>query len=338
MNKAGKELVSRIMAILQDRLPRHVADVKFLSSPEPALKIEFRDGHSVTAKCCIRHQLRPSTLPLVELTCLKSPHSIVFTNFVSRPLAERLREKNIWFADACGNIYIELPGRLLLLSVGATPYRQYLERVSVVTENGAKLMLYLLVHGPEVSATYREIAEQSGLSLGSVSVLMKALMKQHVVEGGRRHYRVVDGARLLELWIQAYIEKLKPRRALGRFVTPQRNDMDEFIDVIRSNNLPVIVGGEAGAGELTGYLRAVSAELWLEPRDFESVRSRLRLMASPEGNITVYASFNPRIPEWAPKERIAPVPMLMGDLVAVGDARCLETAQEIQKEYLQWTI
>jgi len=331
-------LVSRIMAILQDRLPRHVTDVKFLGSPEPALRIEFRDGHSVTAKCCIRHQLRPSTLPLVESTCLKSRHSIVFTNFVSRPLAERLREKNIWFADACGNIYIELPGRLLLLSLGATPHRQYLERASVVTENGAKLMLYLLVHGPEIGTTYREIAEQSGLSLGSVSVLMKALMRQQVVEGGRRHYRVTDGARLLELWIQAYLEKLKPRRILGRFLAPQRNDVKELIDVIRREDLPVIVGGEAGAGELTGYLRAVSAELWLEPGDFESVRNRLRLMASPEGNIVVHANFNPRISEWSPKKRIAPVPMLIGDLVAVGDARCIETAQEIQKEYLQWTV
>ncbi|RKY98036.1 MAG: hypothetical protein DRQ10_07855 [Candidatus Hydrothermota bacterium] len=338
LNKAERELVTRILTILKDRLPQDIVTVEVRYEPRPILRIRFKDGLAIDAHCYIRSQLRPSTLPLLESACREKRHAIIFTNFVSRPIAERLRKGKIWFADACGNVYIEVPQRLMFFTIGATPHKHYLERTNILTENGAKLMFYLLTHGPEIEATYRNIADDSGLSLGSVSILMKALARQRIVEGARRNYRIVDGERLLDLWTQAYLEKLKPKRFLGRFISLYRKDLSKLKEAVQKMKLSVGLSGELAAEVLTGYLKAQSVDLWVDLEEFEEVKTKLRLMKSQNGNIRVYTHFNLKALSWSPMDKIMPVPVVISDFIEIDDPRCLETVEELQKRYLQWTL
>lgn len=300
--------------------------------------LKIKNGGTVRALCCIKPQLRPSTLPLVIEGCGRDEPVIVITQFVSRPIAEKLRKNKIWFADAAGNVYIEVPGKLFVFVVGNPPPKIYEDKNTLKTESGAKLMLYLLTHGPEIEATYRKIAEKTGLSLGRTSHLVRALLNNGIMRKNGKTYSVIDGKRLFELWMEVYVEKLKPKRFEGVYLSKFRSNLTELYERVRKMNLPAGIGDELGGEILSLYLKARYAGLWIRLEDKELLQRELGLMRTEKGNIRVYKHFNPNVIWWSPRKGVMPVPMIIADLLETGDVRCRETARILQEKYLKWTM
>lgn len=311
-------------------------NLEFIFNGDVYLKI--KNGGTITAHCCIKSQLRPSTLPIVLDECQKRKPAIVVTDFVSKPIAEKLRHNKIWFIDTVGNAYIEIPGKLFVYIIGKTSNKIYLGKNTLKTENGAKLMLYILTHGPDFESTYRRIAEETGVSLGRISHLMKALLKNEIIHKTGTRYSVVNGKAIFEMWIEAYIEKLKPKHFKGVYLSKYHSDLVKLYDVITNSRIPVGIGDELGGEVLTNYLKAKNASLWTRLEDFELLRKELKLLKTERGNIRVYELFNPKITEWSPLKGIMPVPMIIGDLLETDDVRCRETAIMLREKFLKWTM
>ncbi len=300
--------------------------------------LRIKNGGTVTASCCIKSQLRPSTLPLILEECKKDEPVIVITQFVSRPIAEKLRQNKIWFADTVGNVYIEVPGKLFVFVIGKSQKRVYEEKNTLKTESGAKLILYLLTHGPEIEATYRKIAEETGLSLGRTSHLVRALLKNEILRKNGKTYSVTDGKKLFEIWIEVYIERLKLKRLEGIYLSKFHSNLVELYKRVTKLNIPAGIGDELGGEILSGYLKAKYASLWIRLEDKELLKKELGLLRTEKGNIKVYEHFNPQIIWWSPQKGIIPVPMIIADLLETDDVRCRETAMMLREKFLKWTI
>ena len=135
--------------------------------------------------------------------------------------------------------------------------------------------------------------------------------------GERR--RLMNGERLLDHWTEAYARTLRPRLLLGRF----RGDIAALHE--RAARWPegVLIGGELAAARLTRHLRPGTATFYAQAID-PKVVLELVLKADAEANVDFRRRFWEFPGEEAP---LTPTLLVYADLLAIGDARCLETAQ-----------
>lgn len=184
---------------------------------------------------------------------------------------------------------------------------------------GLKVLFPLLCNPNWTDRPYREIAQLAGVAHGTVGWVLAELAKRGFMAevGGKR--RLLQPERLLQQWVEAYAGTLRPRLLLGRFHT----DALDWHKTIDPGKYGLLLGGEPAAARLTHHLRPGTVTLYgpkLEPR----LLLDQRLRADPQGNVEILRRF------WKfdnEDPSIVPLPLVYADLLAIGDARCLETAK-----------
>lgn len=269
----------------------------------------------------VRRGLRPATLGAVVHQLKTRPgRPLLVADYVTPQLADALRAHAVEFIDAAGNAFLNQPPVLVFVK-GQRPARQEaaIEPGRVFQPAGLQVLYALLARPDLANRPYREIAVAGGAAHGTVGWVMADLQALgHLAKvGGRR--RLINAERLLDRWVEAYARTLRPRLLLGRF----RGDMG----ALRGRTAPwpegVLIGGELAAARLTRHLRPGTATLYAEALDTRLVRE-LRLGADPDGNVDFRRRF------WTfPGEDplLTPALLVYADLLAIGDARCLETAE-----------
>lgn len=315
-------------------------------APDLLLTLPLAEQRLLVCGEIVRH-LRPAQLPLLEhrleqVTRLgPCEHGLVITNYVSANLAGRLRDKGIWFLDAVGNAYLEVPGTVMVYATGNRPPTTAPTRGAYLSPAGAKVLFLLLKYGPEVSLTYRNMASLLGVSLGRVSQIMQELLQVGILSQRQRgHYRVVQPKRLLENWVTAYSTKLKPKLALGRFAWSHGREFRRIATWAKEQSrLPgLAVGGEYAAEVLTEHLRAATAALWIPKDQLPQLCQSFKLLRSDEGVVEAVAAFSP---EAVFEHKGCPFPLvhpaiLYADLLDADDLRCGETALLLKEKHLPW--
>lgn len=279
----------------------------------------------------VKRGLRPATLGAVVHQLRARANPLLVADHVTPPLADALRTEGIEFIDAAGNAFLNRPP-LLVFVKGQRPTDQQpiLERRRAFQPTGLQVLFALLAR-PELAARpYREIAVNAGVAHGTVGWVMAELPALGYVAdvGGRR--RLINGERLLGQWTEAYARTLRPRLLLGRF----RGELEGLDERAATRKEDLLLGGELAAARMTRHLRPGTATFYAQAIDPKVVLG-LVLRADTEGNVDFRRRF------WAfPGEqpRLAPTLLVYADLLAIGDARCLETAQLLRGPLLDRLI
>lgn len=270
----------------------------------------------------VKRGLRPATLGAVlhQLERLGQP-ALLVTNYVTPPLADALKERGIAFLDAAGNAYLSHPP-LLVWVKGQRP-KETLITANVTTRtfnpSGLQVIFPLLCHPEWADRPYREIAQRAGVAHGTVGWVLAELPKLGFMAevGGKR--RLLQPERLLQQWVEAYARTLRPRLLLGRFHT----DLLDWYKTLDPGKYGFLLGGEPAAARLTHHLRPGTVTLYgqkVEPR----LLLDQRLRPDPQGKVEILTRF------WKfdnDDPLVTPLPLVYADLLAIGDARCLETAK-----------
>lgn len=276
----------------------------------------------------VKRGLRPATLGAVihQLRAYGGNHLLV-TDHVTPPLADALRAQGVEFIDAAGNAFLNQPP-LLVFVKGQRPTDEGLapERGRAFQATGLQVLFALLARPELVARPYREIAPAAGVAHGTVGWVLAELpgLGYLAKVGGRR--RLINGERLLDRWTEAYARTLRPKLLLGRF----RGDMAALH--ARTAQWPggLLIGGELAAARLTRHLRPGTATLYAQAID-PRVLLKLVLKADADGNV----EFRRRFWEFPGEDaHLAPTLLVYADLLAIGDARCLETAQLLRGQLL----
>jgi hypothetical protein len=246
--------------------------------------------------------------------------ALLVTDYVTPPLADILKERGIPFLDIAGNAYLN--HQPLLVWVKGQKPNQTLTTANVPTRtfnpSGLQVIFPLLCHPEWTDRPYREIAKLAGVAHGTVGWVLAELPKLGFMAevGGKR--RLLQPERLLQQWVEAYARTLRPRLLLGRFHT----DVLDWYKTIDLDKYGFLLGGEPAAARLTHHLRPGTVTLYgakLEPR----LLLDQRLRADPQGNVEILRRFW----QFDNENPITPLPLVYADLLAIGDARCLETAK-----------
>lgn len=252
--------------------------------------------------------------------------------YVSPRRAERMVEEGRAFADAVGNAHVRLPG-LIVQVLGRKPDRPRAKQaVSGDREwRGATLrvLFHLLCEPALIRRPLRDLAGMGETALGTVVHLIDDLERSaHVVRLGGRERRFVPDRALVERWVEEYIRKLRARLLLGRY---EPTDMEAW-GGFEPHRAGARWGGESAAELLGTDLRPGIRTLYTGG-PLPALLRAAKLRPADDGVVEVRRAFWSGDLE-APREDVVPPLLVVADLIATADGRCIEAAQTIRREFV----
>ncbi|MEZ5483797.1 MAG: type IV toxin-antitoxin system AbiEi family antitoxin [Lysobacteraceae bacterium] len=272
--------------------------------------------------------LRPALLGLLfQRLAPLGRDGLLVADYVTPPMAERLREQGIQFIDAAGNAFIDQPP-LYVWVKGEKPRKTAKPRHATgraFAPTGLTVIFALLCRPGMVAAPYREIADVAGVAHGTVGWVMPELTRLGFLAeiGGQR--RLLQGERLLDTWAEAYLRTLRPKLLLARYRPAELRAATGFDYVPYGHT----VGGEVAAQREVGVIEPATVTLYAPAID-PKLLATLRLRADEDGPLEVLERFWP----FDDGDPLTPAPLIYADLLGIGDERCLEAAAKIKETCL----
>ncbi|RSN55946.1 hypothetical protein DMH01_29445 [Amycolatopsis sp. WAC 04182] len=260
-----------------------------------------------------------------------SPPPLLFTTYLSEPVAERLRARGIDYLDTAGNahlawddVLIDVRGR----RKRTVPAGRASSRGAGAFGRAGLQVMFVLLSWPETAAVpYRRLAEMSGASLGTVKTVVDELTRAGYLYERGDERRLARGAELLDRWSEAYSITLDTSLALGEFAAADLSWWrDAEADLLSSG---VQVGGEAGASLIDPHLRPASLTLYADGLPAQVIGRNRLARAENGGNVHIRRRFW-QAPE--PESWIVPSPLIYADLLASGDPRQREHGDRIRSD------
>jgi hypothetical protein len=272
----------------------------------------------------VKHRLTTATVGMAIAQLKRfTQKGMIVTDYVNPNMADRLRDKDIQFIDIAGNAYINEPPVYVYIK-GNRPIEELAKEKTMRAFQPAGLkVLFALLCDPElVEAPYREIAKKAGVALGTLGWLYTDLINRGwLVDLGKRGRRLVNKGQLLERWVEAYPQKLRPNLLLGRY----RGDQKHWREFAPIDHYKAYWGGEIAAAILTDYLKPQLTTIYMREKP-ERFLVENKLKNDPHGNVEILEVFWKFEDNWEQKHLVPPL-LIYADLIATGDDRNLETAK-----------
>lgn len=289
----------------------------------------------------IKRHLTNAKLGLAAEQLKGTPYKgMIVTDYVNPQIAERLKDMNLAFIDLAGNAYLNEPPVFIYIKgnrlAETHEQGQTMKPRRAFQATGLKVIFGFLTVPGLLQQTYREIAKATDVALGTVGWVLNDLREHGFLYDGKRGKRqLVQTRRIVEQWVTAYPDKLRPKLRLGRYRT-QTHDWWQGVNLAQHN---AQWGGEVAAALLTNYLIPEQTIIYADAPPGRLMAEN-RMLVDKEGDIEVLKRFwRPHLLDRGPTQPAVPtdvVPPLLvyADLMATADDRNVETAKLIYEEFL----
>jgi hypothetical protein len=254
----------------------------------------------------------------------------LITRHVNTEMAEELRKNGIEFIDTAGNAFINQPPLYIFIkgnkpqeTIGQAPVKRAFKAT------GLKIIFGFICNPGLENKTYREIAAATGVALGTVDWIMKELKELgFLIDMGKRGLKLTQKETLLQRWVTAYPEQLRPKQLLGRY-----RGEPGWWQQMKLNPLRAQWGGEVAADKMTHYLKPELITIYAIAQDLNQLLLENRLKADITGDVEILERFWKPAEEQQPQDLVPPL-LVYVDLLATGNQRNLETAKMIYEQHI----
>lgn len=267
---------------------------------------------------------------LNELNQAKKTQSgtLLLAEHIPDALKQTLRQTHQNYLDGAGNCYIQVAGTLLIVQ-GRKLAQSPVVAKQPFGKSGLRVLFTLLLQPDAINLNIRELAERTGVSIGTAQHTLDYLKKSgYVVAVDDKRKRLTNIEKLREQWVSRYASALKPSLTLGRFRLPKNLFPADW----RQLNLQpgTYWGGEPAADALTGNLRPATLTIYTD-QDRTGLLKAYKLLPDPDGPVEINQVF---WKEQADNTDVPTVPplLLYADLSAIDDPRTTEIAQRIYQD------
>lgn len=282
----------------------------------------------------IKNKLNEAVLGLlIEVVKNKPMKTIIMTDYVNPNLAGKMKELGLNYMDNAGNLFVKnLP---LYIEVTGQKLETRLEtkrKERLFNAPGLQIIFGMLCKPGLENANYREIANVTGVALGTVGWILRALKVRGflIEQNGQR--KLLNKEKLFEMWVAEYREKLKPKQLRGIYTTDKQKWW-ENIDIAKYDAL---WGGEVGATKLDNYLKPGITTVYARGNTINRLIAKEHMRKHPEGNIEVMNQFWKFETKFDNKTITHPI-LIYADLMGTGDERNFEMAKLIyEKNIVQY--
>ncbi len=239
-----------------------------------------------------------------------------------------LERAGIDYVDLAGNAHLQAPG-LLVHVEGRRPPKEAARAPGRPHKAWIKTVMALLIRPDLLDATYRTIADQAEVALGTIGACLNDLTQRGLLVDRKAGRQLTDRPALVALWVQAYVEALRPtlkERRLQIRAADKTELVARLAGVLVDRGTPWALTGADAAHRRTHFFRAEETEIYANVGLFEDRTVQKALVAQPAlraGNLIV---IEPPGPLALPQALNDGVP-LAPDLLAYAELRYRGTEQ-----------
>lgn len=332
-----KEIFQLAAEALADHVPLQ-RGMETLQNPAPGTDVHpdtlirmVVHGKELRYHAEIRGNVTKAQKLLLLLNRQERKHPILLVaRHVNTETAEDLRKNHIEFIDTAGNAFLNNPPVYVFITGNRPPAtRARPPVIRAFKPAGLRMIFGFLCHPGLERKTYREIAAAAGVALGTVDWIMKELKELgFLMDMGRRGPKLARKETLLQRWVTAYPEQLRPKLILGRYKgTPDWWQRKRLIP------LHAQWGGEVAAEKMTHYLKPELITIYTGAQHLPQFLLENRLKADITGDTEILEKFWKETEERQPGELVPPL-LVYADLLATGNQRNLETATTIYEQHI----
>jgi hypothetical protein len=295
-------------------------------------KIELKiENQIVTFNVEVKTEVREHQLMKLLQRAEENRPFMVIAQRIFPKIKETLREHRIPYLEINGNIWLQ-QDKLLIWIERNKPIQAVEEKINrAFTKTGLKVVFQFLLDDQWINYPYREIAQRTEVGLGNINYVMNGLQENgFLIRQNQKEFRLIKKKELLEKFMAAYQEKLKPAIHIETFRFLKEEDRFTW-KKLPLKNQKTFWGGEPAGDLLTNYLNPEVFTLYTTETRNELIKN-YRLIPDPKGNVHAYKKF------WTFTEvndNIVPPLLVYIDLMNTGDRRCIETANKIYEQLLQ---
>jgi hypothetical protein len=257
---------------------------------------------------------------------------VLIAKYIAVEIAKELKEKGYNYIDLSGNAYIK--GKPLFVYISGQKIKKIPQKNQsrAFQETGIKLIFNLLRSPENLQLSYRELSVLSGISVGSVSYVMNELEDLHFILKTNTNRVLKNTNKLLERWIVAYNDVLRPRIVKKRMRFKMENYMNWSELSLYDNENINLWAGEPAAALLTNRLQPEKYTIYTNG-SWQSIAKRLRLIPDENGDVEILHIFWQE--DTYTEKRTVPKLLIYADLISSGYERNIEIAKELYYNDLQ---
>lgn len=312
-------------------------EAKFLDAQKTSkLPVYSIDGHKVSV--FFRNEIRQHNIPAILREKQELP-ILVVANYLTPKAKEMLREYKFNYLDSYGNAYLKLsPLKVYLENNNASPYVKPSSKI--FTQAGGQLIFQFLQDPKLVNETQRYLADNSMISLGSVSKIMQGLSEYGYIvsQDGNDKYQLLEYEELFDRWIPLVNEKILPKYYLGTFSFSVGMKDEWKKKYLRPQ---IFWSGEPAAALLTNNFFPEKFSMFTTFESNKDIMQTLKLVPNPNGNIKLYKPFwlqtnqMDNVANYLKDINVVPPVLVYAELIYSGEPRNLEIAQKIFNEHIK---
>ena len=282
--------------------------------------------NGVTFACEVKTHLNKANCNLVvqrlrNLKELTDKPLIVAASYVSPEMFDSLPQEDISVVESSGNCKIVASPLFINIS-GQKGIQKKEPKGKAFNEAGLKVIFYFLLDDGNINKPYRQIKEDTGVSLGTIKNVVEELSNgQYVITTSKGRF-LKNKKELLDTWQTHYNQNLKPKQKVKEM---------EFVDVESRKEWEKIAlpdgacwSGEGGAFLTDHYLIPEQFDIYTEVPSVKLMMTK-KMRFEENGSIKVYQKF------WKgdKNDKVAPKILIYADLMGSGNSRCIEAAQRL---------
>jgi hypothetical protein len=286
------------------------------------LQLEI-DGQLLEFVFVVKKELRSHQLTQIKSTSDQHPHFMLIAGHLFTTVKQELRDLNIGYLEANGNLFLKKDGLYLLIDHHKKVMIEKNKANRAFTKTGLRILFHLLNDKDLINKPQREIAVACGVALGNIPMVIEGLVETgYLIQNGYKKYVWENRTGLLERWINDYATVLRPKLIKGRYTL--KKDWQQ----VELHSKLSLWGGEAAADQLTHYLRPEKLLIYTKEKQIDLIRN-YHVIPQENGELEIHELF------WKPEHSIAPPIIIYAELLLSGGKRNTETAQIIYDEYIK---
>jgi len=247
---------------------------------------------------------------------------LLVTKYINPQLADELKQNGTEFIDTAGNAFINQPPLYVFVKGNKPEIVKVPPLKRTFKPAGLKVIYGFLCNPGLENKTYREIAAETDVALGTVDWIMKGLKElRFLLDMGKRGQRLIQKEKLLQRWVTAYPEQLRPKLTLGLFRGNHEWWRQKKLDPLKAQ-----WGGEVAAEKLTQYLQPQIITIYTTPQHLNQLLAENRLRKDETGDVEILKRFWKPPEMWKYEDLVHPI-LIYADLLATGNERDIETAK-----------
>ena len=283
----------------------------------------------------VKNELRVSNYWFHETSEKHKPlQTLLISQYIPKPLKDELKKRAINYLEATGNCFIRTPDLFIYINDQPVKITRIPTEGKLWKGTGLKFT-FVMLQNPEIcNKSYREMASETGVSLGSIGGLLEELVNEGFLKKSSHNkesnYFIENKNHLIEQWSQGYRANLRTKQRLGffRFINKNNYKYWEGLKLIGTS-----WGGENAGALMTNFLQPEKFTLYTQLKKMELMKA-MQLVPDSTGNVEVLEQFWPGHNKENIENKTVPPLLAYADLITSYDSRNFETAQRIKSQYL----